>query len=152
MNQDIATEIVKNKVPLLGDSNATQQPLPAALDSSGVSKATKGQENSRTNGSGHGAASEQATDQQAFAARLAKMPLTGLLAEFELSSDLRFLEAARAKHGNDPRFLMAAALASQSPDSAGLKTLEKTQPDNALPNILRAWMYAQKNNFKGLKE
>lgn len=89
---------------------------------------------------------------QDFEGRLAKMPPTRLLAEYELTGDLRFLEAARRKYGNDPRFLMVAALASKSPHSADLARLEASQPDNALPNILRAGMYAQKNNWKGLKE
>lgn len=84
--------------------------------------------------------------------RLEKMPLSHLLAEFELTGDLRFLEAARLKHGKDPRFLMVAALSSESPDSKDLATLEAAQPDNALPNVLRAGMYARTNNWTKFKE
>lgn len=86
--------------------------------------------------------------QRAFAERLAKMPLDELLAEFEMGGDMRFLNAAKKRFGGDPLYLMTAALASKSPDSEALAALEAAQPDNALPNILRAGIYSGKKNWQ----
>lgn len=89
---------------------------------------------------------------EAYLAKLAKMPLANLLAEFEISGDSRFLDAAGKRFGDDPQFLMVAALASRSPNSPFLARLEAAQPKNALPNLLRAGMYAATKDWKEMAE
>jgi hypothetical protein len=96
--------------------------------------------------------SDDSPEQRTFLARLAQLSLTGLLAEFELTDDARFLAAAKAKHGNEPLFLIVAALLSKTPESEALTQLEASQPHNALPNILRAGMYADQKNWKEMAE
>lgn len=80
------------------------------------------------------------------------MSATELLTEFEFTGDKRLLELARRKYPNDPRWLILAALDTNNPDADALKKLEGAQPENALPNILKAGMYAEKKNWKALAE
>ena len=89
---------------------------------------------------------------EAFIAALAGKPIKDLLALFELTGDMRYFEAAKKYHGDDSYFLTAAGLTAKAPNSPALKALEAAQPDNALPNILRAGMYASKKDWKGMKE
>lgn len=94
---------------------------------------------------------ESAAD-RAYAARLAQLPLSALLAEYELGGDDRALQAAQAKFGGEVSVMTVAALASGSPDAPALKNLEMADPGNALPNLLRAGMYASKKDWIRMKE
>ena len=81
-----------------------------------------------------------------------KWPLGRLLAGFELTGDMQYLRAAAANHQKDPTYLTLVALAATAPNAEALKRLEAAEPDNALPNLLRAGMYATTKNWKALKE
>jgi len=74
--------------------------------------------------------------------------LHSLLAEFDLSGDVKFLDAAKKYFSNDSDYMIEAALAARTPDSNALSALEAKQPNNALPNILRAGMYANLKKWK----
>lgn len=83
---------------------------------------------------------------------LAQMPLPALLAEYELSGDDRYLESARSRFKNDPSVQIFAALAADSPAAEAIANLERTQPDNAVPNLLRAGMHASNKDWEKMRE
>ena len=87
---------------------------------------------------------------RAFEERVAKFPLSRLIAEYELTGDSRYLEIAKHRSENDPSYLICAALGAKRPDADALKKLEQAQPDNALPNLLRAGMYADKKDYPAM--
>lgn len=87
---------------------------------------------------------------RAFEERVAKLPLSRLLAEYEVTGDARYLEVAKRRNEADPSYLICAALGAKRPDADALKKLEEAQPDNALPNMLRAGMYADKKDYQAM--
>lgn len=82
----------------------------------------------------------------------AKDTVEALMALYDLTGDLRYLRDAQRKYGNDPRFLIVEALASENPNAETLGRLELADPDNALPNILRAGVYAKQKNWAEVVE
>lgn len=79
-------------------------------------------------------------------------PVGTLLATFELTGDIQYLRTIAANKQEDPAYLTVLALASKTPDAEAINQIEHAETDNALPNLLRAGMYASAKNWKALKE
>jgi hypothetical protein len=93
----------------------------------------------------------QSMGTQPAVARKPKSP-TDLLTEFELTGDRTLLVQARKLFPHDKRVIMASCLTATDPKSTWLAELEKTEPDNTLPNLVRAALLAKKGDIKGFVE
>jgi hypothetical protein len=75
-----------------------------------------------------------------------------LLAEYELwkivdlSRGADLLAKLQTRFPHDPRVQIVSCFAANSPDSIWLTLLEGTEPDNALPSLLRAGYWASHHN------
>ncbi|RBP36631.1 hypothetical protein DES53_11670 [Roseimicrobium gellanilyticum] len=65
-----------------------------------------------------------------------------LLAEFALTQDEALLRKAQELYPGDPRVILVSCLEAKTPDSHYLTLLETLEPENPLPNLMRAGMYA----------
>lgn len=66
-----------------------------------------------------------------------------LLTEFEISGDSKFLAKAQLLFPDSIDVVILSALYAKSPDDKWLEKLEQLQPNNALPNLIRASLYAE---------
>ena len=74
-----------------------------------------------------------------------------LLSSYELDGNLSTLAEAQRLFPDDKRVIQASCLVATSPSDPWLKKLEEIQPDNALPNIIRAALYADVGNPNGFR-
>jgi hypothetical protein len=75
-----------------------------------------------------------------------------LLTEFELTGDRNLLVQAQKWFPHDKRVIMATCLTATDPKSTWLLELENMQPDNTLPNLMKAGILAKKGDLKGFQE
>jgi hypothetical protein len=83
-----------------------------------------------------------------------KMPVTPqrLLADFLLTGNLHSLDSARQLFPDHSLVILQCALTAQRPDSPDLARLEAAEPDNALANLLRAGLYAERGDLVRFKQ
>jgi hypothetical protein len=75
-----------------------------------------------------------------------------LLADFLLTANTESLDTARRLFPDHPLVLLQCALTAQRPDSPDLARLEAAEPDNALANLLRAGLYAERGDLARFKQ
>lgn len=80
------------------------------------------------------------------------MDFGDLLTAYEMTGDFRLLERAVESFPDEPEIVIQMALLAVSPDSDWLKKLEVLQPDNALPNLIRASLYAEVSDLSRFAE
>lgn len=75
-----------------------------------------------------------------------------LLGEFYWTGDKADLEQAIELFPEDRLIMLQSALLADRPDAEELARLEEADPDNALPNLIRAGLYAESGNLERFKE
>jgi hypothetical protein len=75
-----------------------------------------------------------------------------LLAEFSLTRDEKLLLQAQKQFPNDPKVILVSCLEAKTPDSPYLTLMEAMEPQNPLPNIMRAGMHAAAENLDGFAD
>jgi len=75
-----------------------------------------------------------------------------LLAEFLMTGDRAFLERARQRFPDDRLILLQSVLLANSPDSSELALLEDIDPENSLPNLIRASLFAESGDLSRFRE
>jgi hypothetical protein len=75
-----------------------------------------------------------------------------LLSEYIASQDPRILIEAVARWPNNKNLILEACLVADSPLSNDLSKFERSDPTNALPNLIRAGLYAEKNDLENFKK
>lgn len=76
----------------------------------------------------------------------------GMLAGFLLTGDRTILEQAREQFPDHRLVLLQSALLADRPGSRDLALLEELDPENALPNLLRASLFAESGNLAQFRE
>lgn len=75
-----------------------------------------------------------------------------LLTDFLVSGDRAALLRARARFPGDRLILLQCALVADQPDSPELDQLEKVDPENPLPHLIRASLHAENGDLTRFRE
>lgn len=78
--------------------------------------------------------------------------LNELLTDFEMSGNVVFLRRAQSRFPNDVSVIILSTLWAESVDSEWLEKLEALQPNNALPNLVRASLFAKNSDVEGFSK
>ena len=83
---------------------------------------------------------------------MSKLSAQDLLTQFLVSRDSRLLKAAQERFPEDPKVILQSCLEATDPNSPFLVKLEKLDPQNALPNLIRASLLAKTNEISDFSD
>ena len=75
-----------------------------------------------------------------------------MIAQFDLTGDPSTLIKAQQAFPNGLEVILASCLTASTPDSEWLAKLQQRQPYNGLPHLIRAELYAEKQNANAMAE
>ncbi len=74
-----------------------------------------------------------------------------LLAKYLFTKDKTWFKEAMRLYPDDPDVLLEACLIADRPDSPDLENFERLHPNNALPNLIRAGLFARLGDLNSFK-
>jgi hypothetical protein len=76
-----------------------------------------------------------------------------LLAKYQTTGDKKWLEAAIASHSTEPAVIIVSAIVNSAKSTnSWIDKLERLQPRNALPNLLKARLFAADNDLQNARK